>query len=179
MSELLSFPVLAASALTQAFGFLYDRAGVILDRRAGRRSEGHAEPESVPAALMGDPGGLDFDDGALTRDRVESIESLLELLGVYHEHQELIVADDARLRRNLGRLRAVLEDVYGRQFTFEGETRPTRGVRIEQVTDDVHGRAQALKARRIAHDADVGVRQTTGVVHPGAEMIAAEIDEVG
>ncbi|MEU2992044.1 hypothetical protein ABZ772_17010 [Streptomyces griseoincarnatus] len=34
MSDALAFPALAASALTQAIGFLYRRAEVVLDRRA-------------------------------------------------------------------------------------------------------------------------------------------------
>lgn len=180
MSDAFSFPVMAASALTQAFGFLYGRAAVILDRRAGHRGDEDArEPDMVPLIVEGDPGPPDVEDAALTPERIERIESLLELLGVYDEHRELIRGDDLRLSRNLGKLRAVLEEVSGRRISFEGEDRPASGVRIEQDLHDVHGTAHALKARRVGHGAGVGVRQNVKTVHPGAEITAAEIDEIG
>ncbi|MER7728901.1 MULTISPECIES: hypothetical protein [unclassified Streptomyces] len=179
MSDAFTFPVLAVSALTQAFGFLYGRAGAVLDRRATRR-EGTAagELDAVPAVVVGIPGPPAFDAAALTPERVQRIESLLEVLGVYDDHRDLIRADDERLRRSLGGLRAVLEEVEGQRLTFTGENRPASGVRIEQVLDDVHGRAAALKVRRVAASADVSVRQRAGTVHEGAEIVGAEIDEI-
>ncbi|MGW7304276.1 hypothetical protein ACWGI1_01705 [Streptomyces sp. NPDC054835] len=180
MSEAFAFPVLAASALTQAFGFLYARAGAVLDRRAARRDEARqGEPETVPAVVVGDPGPLAFDVTALTSEREQRIRALLEVLGVYDEHRDLIKSDDARLLRALGSLRAVLEDVERQRLTFEGESRPESGVRIEQDLDVVHGTAAALKARRVGDAARVDVRQTAKAVHRGAEIIGADIEEIG
>ncbi|MFE3519390.1 hypothetical protein [Streptomyces sp. NPDC059166] len=179
MSDAFTFPVLAVSALTQAFGFLYGRAGAVLDRRALLREEvGPGELEPTPAVVVGTPGPPAFDASALTSERLQRIESLLGVLGVYDDHRELIRADDERLRHSLGGLRAVLEEVEGQRLTFAGENRPASGVRIEQVLDDVHGRAAALKVRRVAESADVSVRQRAGTVREGAEIIGAEIDEI-
>ncbi|MEU0102831.1 hypothetical protein [Streptomyces sp. NPDC006267] len=179
MSDAFTFPVLAASALTQAFGFLYARAGAVLDRRSLRREEaGPGGLEAAPAVVVGEPGPPVFDAVALTPERVQRIESLLGVLGVYHDHRELIRSDDDRLRHSLGGLRAALEEVEGQRLTFTGEDRPASGVRIEQVLDEVHGRAAALKVRRVADSADVSVRQRAGTVREGAEIIGAEIDEI-
>ncbi|MEU3072701.1 hypothetical protein [Streptomyces laurentii] len=180
MSEVFDFPVLAVSALTQAFGFLYGRAAAVLDRRAARREGSeHGEPEPVPAVVVGDPGPLTFDDSALTPERIQRLEMLTEILGTYNEHRELIRADDGRLMGNLGGLRSTLEAIEGRRLTFHGESRPTSGVRIEQELDDVHGSATALKARRVAGTADVGIHQKVKTVHPGSEIVGAEIEELG
>lgn len=176
MSDVLTFPALAASALTQAFGFLYRRAEILLDRRAGRSSGRTPEPEAVPAVVTGDPGPAQAADAAVTPERLERLESLLEVLGVYDEHQGLVRPEDERLRRNLGRLRALLEEIYGRRITFEGEDRPRSGTRIVQDLGQVHGSAQALKAQRIGPGATVEVQQKADVVHRDANVTAAEID---
>lgn len=172
MSDVFTFPVLAASALTQAFGFLYRRAEVLLDRRRGSA----AEPELVPAIVAGDPGPQEAGADALTPQRLEQLEGLVEVLGVYGDHQHLVSPEDERLRRNLGRLRGLLEEIYGRRITFEGEDRPRSGTRIVQNLGDVHGTAHALKVQRIGRGAVVDVEQKAEVIHPGGSVTAAEID---
>ncbi|GGT71569.1 hypothetical protein GCM10010207_82120 [Streptomyces atratus] len=149
MSDALRFPVLAASALTQAIGFLLRRAEVVLDRRAGRA--GPSEPqqaEQVPSAVAGDPGdALDFDPAKVTAEQAERLETLTEALGLYAERGSSIDGQDERLRKALGRLRSCLEEVYGRQITFVGEERPASGRRIVSRVEDVHGVARALSGR--------------------------------
>ncbi|GLF96982.1 hypothetical protein [Streptomyces yaizuensis] len=172
MSDVFTFPVLAASALTQAFGFLYRRAETLLDRRRGNASQ----PETVPAVVVGDPGSAEADGDALTPERLEQLESLWEVLGVYGDHQDLVRPEDERLRRNLGQLRGLLEEIYGRRITFEGEDRARSGTRIVQNLGQVHGSAHALKVQTIGRDAAVEVEQKAEVLHRGASVTAAEIN---
>ncbi|MFD9374592.1 hypothetical protein ACFWBH_03465 [Streptomyces sp. NPDC059999] len=172
MSDVFTFPVLAASALTQAFGFLYRRAEILLDRRRGNVSE----PETVPAVVSGDPGPAAVDGDALIPEHLEQLELLCEVLGVYADHQELVRPEDERLRRNLGQLRGLLEEIFGRRITFEGEDRPRSGTRIVQNLGHVHGTAHALKVQRIGRDAAVEVEQKAEVIHRGASVTAAEIN---
>ncbi|MFF3373883.1 hypothetical protein ACFYXF_13210 [Streptomyces sp. NPDC002680] len=180
MTDVLGFPVLAASALTQAIGFLYRRAEAVLDRRAESRSSPEPRPpETVPEVVVGDPGHMsDFEPGNVTDERAERLESLMEMLGLYAEHEHLVDGQDERLRRTLGRLRALLEEVYGRRITFVGEERPASGMRIVNKVVDVHGVSRALKARRVSSTANVDVEHTAEVVHPGAEMTSVEIEDL-
>ncbi|WP_344406079.1 hypothetical protein [Streptomyces longisporus] len=181
MSDALAFPALAASALTQAMGFLYRRAEVVLDCRA-QRSEASEPlpPEEVPEVVVGDPGhALDFDPDEVTDERAERLETLMEVLGLYAENEHLVQEQEERLRRTLGRLRTLLEDVYGRRITFVGEEqRPTSGMRIVNRARDVHGVSRALKARRVSSDANPDILHTAEVVHPGGEMTSVEVDDL-
>lgn len=180
MTDAFGFPVLATSALTQAIGFLYRRAEVVLDRRAARRNaDEERPPEVVPAVVVGDPGNpLDFELERLTPERAERLDSLVELLGLYAENEQLIDGQDERLRRNLGRLRAVLEDVYGRRITFVGEERPASGVRVVARAGDVHGKATGFRGGRVSRLANVEVEHDVEVVHPGGEATGAVIDDL-
>lgn len=180
MSDVLGFPVMAASALTQAIGFLYRRAEVVLDRRAARRRPGEAEPsQQIPAVVAGDPGGvLDFDPGNVTDERAQRLEELLEVLGLYAEQDSSADGQDERLRRAMGGLRNVLEEVYQRRITFVGEDRPSSGRRIVTKVGDVQGVSRALKARRVSSTASFDIEHTAEVVHPGGEMTSAEFDEL-
>ncbi|MET8715816.1 hypothetical protein ABZV52_21925 [Streptomyces sp. NPDC004735] len=184
MSDALAFPALAASALPQAIGFLLHRAEVVLDRRAQRRDTSAPllleEVEEVPDVVVGDPGhALDFDPAEVTDERTERLETLVEALGLYAENGHLAEGQDERLRRTLGRLRALLEDVYGRHITFAGEAqRPASGMRIVNRARDVRGVSRALKARRVSSSANADILHTAEVVHPGGEMISVEIDEL-
>ncbi|MGA4898724.1 hypothetical protein ACPCAJ_12645 [Streptomyces griseoincarnatus] len=181
MSDALAFPALAASALTQAIGFLYRRAEVVLDRRAELREASEPlPPEGVPEVVVGDPGHvLDFDPAEVTDERVERLETLMEVLGLYSDNEHLVEGQDERLRRTLGRLRTLLEDVYGRRITFVGEEeRPVSGMRIVNRARDVHGVSRALKARRVSGDANPDILHTAEVVHPGGEMTSVEVDDL-
>ncbi|MFJ2511621.1 hypothetical protein ACIPEL_08380 [Streptomyces griseoviridis] len=180
MSDVLGFPAMAASALTQAIGFLCRRAEVVLDRRAARRRPDEVEPsQQIPAVVAGDPGGVvDFDPRNVTDERVQRLEALLEELGQYAEQDSSVDGRDERLRRAMGGLRNVLEEVYQRRITFVGEDRPSSGRRIVTKVGDVHGVSRALKARRVSSTASFDVEHTAEVVHPGAEMTSVELDEL-
>ncbi|MGW1606250.1 hypothetical protein [Streptomyces eurythermus] len=180
MSDAFGFPVLATSALTQAIGFLYRRAEVVLDRRAARgNADGERPPEVVPPVVVGDPGNpLDFEPERLTDERAERLDSLMELLGLYAENEHLIDGQDERVRRTLARLRAVLEDIYGRRITFVGEDRPTSGVRVAARAGHVHGKSTGFKGGRVSRLAGVEVEHDVTVVHPGGEATGAVIDDL-
>ncbi|MCX5111006.1 hypothetical protein OOK13_21150 [Streptomyces sp. NBC_00378] len=181
MSDALAFPALAASALTQAIGFLLHRAEVVLDRHTERRDTSEPLlPEEVPDVVVGDPGhALDFDPDEVTEERAERLETLVEALELYAENGHLVEGQDERLRRTLGRLRTLLEDVYGRRITFASEEeRPASGMRIVNRARDVHGVSRALKARRVSSGVNPDILHTAEVVHPGGEMTSVEVDEL-
>ncbi|MGW7313650.1 hypothetical protein [Streptomyces sp. NPDC054865] len=121
---------------------------------------------------------LDFDPAKVTADQAERLEMLTEVLALYAGQGSSVDGQDERLRKALGRLRASLEEVYGRHISFEGEDRPTSGRRIVSRADDVHGVSRALKARRVSSGASFDVEHTAKTVHPGAEMTSVEVDDL-
>ncbi|MFJ3615429.1 hypothetical protein [Streptomyces hydrogenans] len=120
----------------------------------------------------------DFDPATVTDEQVERLETLMEMLGLYTEHERPVDGQDERLRRTLGRLRALLEEVYGHRITFVGEERPASGRRIVSKAGDVHGISRALKARHVSSGAGFDVEHTAKVVHPGAEMTSVEVEDL-
>lgn len=178
MSDALALPSLAASTLSQVLDFLLRRAEVMLDRRAAGGDGGDAvRAAATPAVVVQAPGAGDFDPSALTQQLEDRIVSLVELLGVYAEHPELVSGGDERLMRNLAALRSALENAYGQPITLQGEDR-RGGMRIRQDEQEIHGRVRGVKARRVGVEGRVDVVQTSKTVHPGAEVIGAEIDEL-
>lgn len=178
MSDALALPSLTASALTQLLDFLLRRADVMLNRRADSNRADPAEDSHVPEVVTQIPGSFDFDPTALTQETTHHISSLVQLLGLYSEHPELIRGDDGRLLRSLAALRSALEGVYGRPIALQGENR-RGGVRVRQDEDEVYGQVRGIKARRVGDGADGEIIQTSKIVHRGAEVIGAEFDEFG
>lgn len=178
MSDALALPSLTASALTQLLDFLLRRADVMLNRRADSNRADPAEDSHVPEVVTQIPGSFDFDPTALTQETTRHISSLVQLLGLYSEHPELIRGDDGRLLRSLAALRSALEGVYGQPITLQGEDRRS-GVRVRQDEDEVYGEVLGVKARRVGDGANADITQTSKIVHRGAKVIGAEFDEFG
>jgi hypothetical protein len=173
----LGFPVLASSAITQAFGFLYGRLASLLDRRSAAPDESVLDYEQ-PSGLIGHLAPLEIDQDALVRLRTV-LESLDDALGIYKDNPGLLNAEDERLRRNLGRLRGVLEAVYHQRFTFEGEERPSTGVKVEQWVDEVVGELTGLTAEDITSGARGEVKQVSKKISRDGRVIGAKIKNIG
>jgi hypothetical protein len=176
MQDPLGFPVLASSAITQAFGFLYGRLAALLDRRAADADEAAPDYE-VPSGLVGRLAPLEIDQHALARLRT-MLESLDDALGVYRDNPSLLNAEDERLRRNMGRLRSALEAVYHQRFTFEGEQRPLTGVKVEQWVDEVAGELTGLTADDIGSGARSEIKQVSKKISKDGRVIGAEIRHI-
>ncbi|WP_449475500.1 hypothetical protein [Streptomyces abikoensis] len=180
MSSELGFPVLAASAITQAFGFFYGQLASLLQRRRDRQS-GIAVPDEVPIAgadiLAGSVERLRPND-ALLEERGRELELLAEALEDYAQASELD-GQDVRLRRNLGRVRRALEEIYGTEFVI-GEDQPSgQGISIRQKAVDVHDEAIGLDVESAGPTARAEVSQDIGTAHKGSKIVGARIKRLG
>lgn len=173
MPDPLGFPVLAGSAITQAFGFLYGRLALLLDRRVAKADK----IDELPPSLVGRLAPLEVDEQALVRLRA-MLESLEDALGVYNDNPALLNGDDERLRRNLGKLRSALEIVYRQRFTFEGEERPPAGVKVEQWAEEIAGELTGLTADELDPGGHASVVQVTGKIDKEGRVIGAKIKRV-
>jgi hypothetical protein len=133
--DFLNFPDLTTDVLGQAFGFLFGRLSHILDRRSGATVDDHV---GVPAALDGAWRPVPPDEGVIEAE-LPRLRELAGALGSYERYPERLTIDDAGLRADLSRLRALLERVYGQHITFQGEDRAPTGTRVVQRMGTVAG----------------------------------------
>jgi len=170
--EPLTLSALAASALTQAVKFLYDRAGAALDRRAtAKQNVGNLDSEVLANPL--EP--LRINSTALTVDRVARLERARGELSAYVQDRP-ISPDDQDLLATLTRVREDLEAVYGQRFTFVGEQRPRARVSVRQDEDHVDGAVTGIAASGLSGTVDVSVEQRAGVVHRDGEVTGLRLD---
>lgn len=172
MSDELSFPALATSALTQAFTFLYGRLAVVLDRKLSsserKEIEKSADSSSVEAT------SLKVDKSTLTKERMNILKTLDDALAVYKDNPELIRPENEQLLRSLGRLREELETVHNHKFFFGEEHASTSRTVVEQKVDRVSGEVIGLEADEIQGEASAHVSQVSQNVESGAKMIGAK-----
>jgi hypothetical protein len=165
--DAVAIPVLAGAALTQGISFLYGQAAEALRvRREGRLAHHTALvlPEAfepLEAAALPDLAVLDV----LAR----------ELQVLVHAAEPFTVrspadldGSDETLRGCFGRIREILEKIYGTRFTFVDERRPVPNVR--QTIIDVHGSATGMKIRGTGARLDGSVVQQVETVHQGGEL---------
>ncbi|MFJ4980810.1 hypothetical protein ACIP6X_36815 [Streptomyces coeruleorubidus] len=171
--EPFSLAMVAASALPQVFGFIFDRLGVALDRRTQSQVDDPACP-----VLATPPSPLHLQPEQLTEERTRRMEGAARELAVYQRNPDLIQPEDDVLIRTLSQVRDDLEVVYGQRFTFIGEQRPKSGVRINQEMDEVEqdAVARALKARNVTDKAAVDIDQRAKVVRRGGTLTGLEVD---
>ncbi|MCX4823196.1 hypothetical protein OG883_25570 [Streptomyces sp. NBC_01142] len=167
----LAFPVLAGTVLTEAVKFLFERAGAVLDRRAGRVTA--EEREQVPGQtqpLLARP-------TELTEERVARITGAHAALRVYLSRPEFLQGEDTDLRELLGRLRRDLEEVYGRRLPFGEESKEDRpGVEISQRTETLQGKQVGMRVGGITERGRARVEQDTGVIEETGEQVGIEIE---
>ncbi|MGW5527963.1 hypothetical protein [Streptomyces xanthochromogenes] len=167
----LTFPMLVGTALTEAVKFLFDRAGAVLDRRAGR------VPVEEPEQIDGQIGALTVRPAELSSARIERITEARGALQVYLTRPALLQGDDPGLRDLLGALRLDLEEIYGRQLPFGEEERPARpGVSVTQRAEQLTGHQVGVRAQDISRTGRVRVDQSAKVVEAAAEQVGVEID---
>ncbi|MEU8109494.1 hypothetical protein AB0C18_37910 [Nonomuraea muscovyensis] len=168
----LSFPVLAGAALGQAFGFLFGRLAHLLDNRGKDLPPEPVENLDVLEGAL-KPLQADFE---LVEQHIEELETLSGALGVYERNPDRLHAEDQQLLRRLGRLRVLLEEIYGQHITFKGERRSPSGAdviqRMTRAEGDVIGvDGVRIRSARVSQDIDVG--------EPGSRIVGIQGEEIG
>ncbi|MBP0458983.1 hypothetical protein JFN87_15945 [Streptomyces bomunensis] len=136
------------AGLTPTLAFLYQRLERLLDR--GDTPEADPQPPTALAGTLVLP--LQADASRLA-ERTQDLEELRDALHVYYRGDAPVAPSDDSLLRTLGRLRGVLEEIYGQHLTFQGEQRPASGTVVRQRTRRVTGRQIGMDAGEILGDA--------------------------
>ncbi|MEU3995614.1 hypothetical protein AB0E76_07290 [Streptomyces fungicidicus] len=170
--DALAFPVLAGTLLTEAVRFLFDRAGAVLDRRAGR------VPVEEPEQVSGRTQPLLVRAPALTDERVARITEAHGALRVYLSRPEFLQGDDTELRKLLGRVRRDLEEVYGRRLPFGDEREGDRpGVEVSQRADSLHGKQVGMRVGGdITERGQARVDQEARTIEETGEQVGIEVE---
>ncbi|MBP8533117.1 hypothetical protein [Streptomyces sp. MK37H] len=169
--DALAFPVLAGSALTEAVRFLFDRAGAVLDRRAGR------VPAEEPEQVSGQAQPLLVRPTELTDTRIQRLSHAHGALRVYLSRPEFLQGEDADLRELLGLLRSDLEEIYGCRLAFGNEEQESRpGVEISQRADFIDGSQVGVRSRGITERGRARVKQDAKTVGKTGEQVGVEVD---
>jgi hypothetical protein len=181
--------VLSASALSEGVRFLFEQAGLLLDRRrAARGTDGAAaeEPADDIIALPSEAftGSLDTrrrEEDALS-ESAPALRELRTLLFPYLDGEGKIQPGDTELLRLVDRLRQLLEAIYGQRiaFTTEAGERTASGTELRSTVDikEITAEVIAIKARRI----------NSGVIHSeiraekvgeGGRVVGVEAEDIG
>ncbi|MFB7738474.1 hypothetical protein ACFC08_29635 [Streptomyces sp. NPDC056112] len=172
MPDAAALSALIGAGLPATYTFLYQRLANVLDRR------GTPEPEpDLPPTLQGNlQMPLVADAQQLARRQTELMQ-LRDALNPYQRGAVPIDSTDEPLLRTLGRLRSLLEEVYGQRLTFTGEQRPASGPYVRQKTDTVRGELTGMEAEIITGEAEVV--QDTNTVEAGGKVTGMQADQIG
>ncbi|MEV4722740.1 hypothetical protein [Micromonospora humida] len=158
--------------MPQAFAFLFDRLSHLLDHWNDKKNQ--SETPEAPAALQGELGTLVVNEPIFLRHQAE-LQNLAGALGSYVRNPERLSTEDKALVIQLGRLRGLLEEVYGRALSFDGETdRPETGTRVEQRVDSVTGTVLGVDG---VQDGPTHVVQQAKTVEAGGWLIGVRSDK--
>ena len=173
MSDPLSLAALTGSALTQAIGFTYARAGAALDRRRER-----ALPAAEVAAVEGELLPLAILEEQRTPERLKRLEHARSMLRPYLEDPGLVSPENTELLTVLAATRADLEAVYGQSFRFRGEPPATvsQGVAVKHKLGLVEGRVRGVRAGGVGDKARIRIEQESDGVASGGELTGLETD---
>ncbi|MHC5263255.1 hypothetical protein ACYSUO_35695 [Streptomyces sp. UC4497] len=170
MPDPLDLSMVVSSALPATFTFLYERLNVALQRRRSDREAGPDAAPDIPDVLVGDLAlPLRIDSDRLT-SHAPVLEALALAMAPYERDRTMIVSDEVAVRQILGRVRDVLENIYGQRFTFQGETRARSGPFSEQHYDVVAGEVTGMEAQQaIRGSATSTIRAKS--VEPGGRVV--------
>ncbi|MFE9813225.1 hypothetical protein [Streptomyces sp. NPDC005548] len=161
---------LITSAVPAALTFLLQRAEHLISSRGADPEEQVTVPDNLTGTLQLP---LQPDQDRL-RDSRRDIEVLLDALV---DHAVPHVPPTPGMLRNMGRLRHVLEDVYGQHLTFDGEDRPASGPFVHQKATTLNGKATGMNADEITGNSRVV--QDIGTVGSDAEMTGMKSRRIG
>ncbi|MEU1867860.1 hypothetical protein [Streptomyces gardneri] len=162
-----------SSVLPAAATFAFQRLEHLLSPRRAQPEQDLTHPEVLSGTLQ-----LPLTADA---DRLQAREAELLLLHDFFDRYSggsaPVVPTDQPLMRNLGRLRAILEDVYGQRLTFVDEDRPASGPFVTQKLGTLTGEATGVEADEIA--GTVQVEQEAERVEAGAKLIGMKAYKIG
>lgn len=163
---------LITSALPATLTFLFQRAEHLLGSHGIEPEEDIAVPDVLVGTLQ-----LPLQpDADRLHDRRRDLELLRDAVAD-HADGGTPVPQAQGLLRNLGRLRAVLEDVYSQHLTFDGEDRPASGPYVYQKATTLTGQATGMDADEITGNSRVV--QDVGTVVRGATMVGMKAKRIG
>lgn len=177
MSDPLSFPVLAGSALTQAFGFLYSRLGILLDSRKSGARDQHKGIVTAPV-LLGQLDTSAIDSIALAEHEAQ-LRTLADALSIYDTNPGLIETGNAALMRIMSNLRETLETIYGQRISFRGERAASYEIRIDQEVRKIAGEIVGLESRSDRADGTHTIIQKADEIAKGGRMTGTIIKPAG
>ncbi|MFE1797679.1 hypothetical protein ACFW9L_16100 [Streptomyces sp. NPDC059517] len=172
MTDFAALSAVIGAGLTPTLAFLYQRLERLLN---------HGDtPEPAPQAPAELTGTLVLPlqaDASLLAAHRRDLEGLRDALHVYYRGDAPVAPTDDSLLRSLGRLRGLLEDIYGQHLTFQGEQRPVSGSVVRQRTERVTGEQIGMDAEEITGDAHVD--QDVGTVERGGSNIGMRARRIG
>lgn len=179
MADALTLSALGGVAATEGIKFLYQQASELLtawrDRRR-RINAGEEPPEQVTVPIVDHhvldaaPAGDVADIAVLDREG-RALVQLAGALSPYADGLADVELDDEELAEQAGRLRALLEAVYGQRLTFRGEQRDPTGTRVTvtQVLGQVEGSVVGANAT-VGPGGDLAVDQDVQTVKAGGSV---------
>lgn len=159
MADPFTLGAIGALALTEGIKFLYTQAGALIDSWRKRREEKAADAEHpAPAAKSGELAPLeqssDLDgtvdtaqlaDADMVAAKISELEQAFYALAPYcGPAPKPIDPGEKALLEQAGRLRDLLEAIYGQRLTFKGESREPTGTQLS-----ANVRAQQLRNTQI------------------------------
>ncbi|MEV0329795.1 hypothetical protein AB0H63_25585 [Micromonospora echinospora] len=145
---------------------MFDRLSYLMDNWNDK--ERQAEAPEVPDALQGELETLVANVPVFLRHQAE-LESLAGALSTYVRNPDRLSVEDEALMARLGRLRGLLEEVYGQALSFDGESaRAKTGTRVEQRVDTVIGTVLGVDG---SPDGAAHVVQEAKTVEAGGWMV--------
>jgi hypothetical protein len=164
--------VLGGVAATEGIKFLYGQASELLKGWRERRQKGHDKETGpldvpiLPCSVLDGPSVDRPADGAVVARQHSALVELAGALSPYAQEQVEVGVTDIELAERAGRLRALLEEIYGQRFTFQGEEREPTGSRVvvRQVLDSVEGAVLGAEAD-VGANGDLLVEQRAGTVN--------------
>jgi hypothetical protein len=180
MPDPVTFSALGGVAATEGIKFLYGQAAELLKAWRDRRHQveaGGALPAQLTVPIVDNevldaaPTGAAADVSVLDRES-KSLVQLVGALSPYADGMADTDPDDEELGEQAGRLRALLEAVYGQRFTFRGEQRDPTGTRVtvRQVLGEVEGSVVGADAG-VGPGGDLGIDQDVNTVRTGGSVI--------
>ncbi|MFI1979953.1 hypothetical protein [Streptomyces wedmorensis] len=161
------------AALPATLTFAFQRLEHLLSSRRAKPEQDLAVPDVLTGTLQLP---LTADEDRL-QARGAELQMLHDILVRYADGNTAIRAEDKTLMRNLGMLRAALEDIYGQRLTFAGEDRPASGPFVTQKLGTLTGEATGMDADYIVGTAQVD--QEAERVEAGAKLIGMKARRIG
>jgi hypothetical protein len=178
MADPITLAAVGGAFLTEGVKFFYKQAGELLKHWREQRDANTPQGEidiTLPKALGGGTAKVRINAAALAKLQ----EPLTEVRKELSEVVEGIASPEESLER-IDEIRRIIEAVYGRRLSFEGEGRSSDAPDVtgEATADAVLGYVAGLRAKRVLRGRASGTA-TADTVGSTGQLIGLEVDDVG